>query len=109
MKHSLADTKLAEDHIEQILNVDPPGDPTQAIAGPPQVLCPEFHRQMRLTKSFIETIETGSEVMLVSLPRRHQRLTPPKHLASKMRKRIQQPGEPLPFCNRQSKTKLCFG
>ena len=109
MKHSLADAKLAEDHIKQILNVDPPGDPAEAIAGPPQVLCPELGWQMRLTKSFIETFETGSKVMLVSLPRRHQRLTPSKHLASKMRKSIQQPGKPLPICNRQSKIKLCFG
>ena len=38
MNHLLSDTEIAEDHVENVLDIDPPGQPAEALSGQAQVL-----------------------------------------------------------------------
>jgi hypothetical protein len=50
-RESFPDTKLGEDHVQQVLNIDAPCDPSKRLARAPQVLCLYIKPRMGEIKS----------------------------------------------------------
>src|SRR5260370_12532474 len=81
VKHLLPDAEVAEDHVEDVLDVDPSGDPSEPARGEPELLCHEILLAVRsLLDRALQRLDGFGQRRTMSRPRDDARLPPDDRL-----------------------------
>src|SRR5260370_12437539 len=75
VKHLLPDAEVAEDHVEDVLDVDPSGDPSEPARGEPELLCHEILLAVRsLLDRALQRLDGFGQRRTMARPRDDARL-----------------------------------